>query len=108
MASPLGNEGCGLKLQQGCGIPEGRTASPLGNEGCGLKQAPDDGPAINHERFTPRQRGVWIETFHHCVKRNRIGMASPLGNEGCGLKPDARGNEAIHHALHPSATRGVD
>ena len=36
-ASPLGNEGCGLKLGKPAPQPVAQGASPLGNEGCGLK-----------------------------------------------------------------------
>ncbi len=110
------------------------SASPLGNEGCGLKHRDSQSPNALVASITPRQRGVWIET----PLRIRLGdagsgritprqrgvwietkcnlqthlppLASPLGNEGCGLKRAhyrcrAGRNDGRHH---PSATRGVD
>ena len=61
-ASPLGNEGRGLKP---VGIPiteASQLASPLGNEGRGLKLFLSCVKHLPIVRIAPRQRGAWIET----------------------------------------------
>ena len=61
-ASPLDNEGRGLKPFGHDDRRHRQAASPLDNEGRGLKLASMDGLTMLGDSFAPRQRGAWIET----------------------------------------------
>ena len=106
-------------------------ASPLGNEGRGLKQSVVSVKYLDDSGIAPRQRGAWIET-HRLPLQGKLARgiaprqrgawiettslasmlggapASPLGNEGRGLKHVLAAVIRRYIWHRPSATRGVD
>ena len=82
-------------------------ASPLDNEGRGLKHQRQAADESADWGIAPRQRGAWIETT--CVRTAcSPPPASPLDNEGRGLKPRHSPRKGLPVAHRPSTTRGVD